>query len=82
MESSVETAVSGIVLGSVGLLKGWGNALVNRVSSQEGKLEQAIEHFCSCSFVIVSNCGDLLVHLCLPNFISVPRLAKTMTKAI
>ena len=52
MESSVETAVSGTVLGSVGQLRAWGNVLVNRVSSQEGELEEATEHFCSCSFVI------------------------------
>lgn len=78
----MDTSVSRIVLGSVGLLRGLGNVLGSRVRSQEGELEQATEHFCGCSSLIVSNCSDLLVHFCLPNFMPVPRLAKTMTKPI
>ena len=71
MEGSVETSVSRIVLGSVGLLRGLGNVLGSRVRSQEAELEQATEHFCGCSSLIVSNCSDLLLHFCLPNFMPV-----------
>lgn len=44
MESSVETAISRIVDGSVGLLVGLRQLLASRASSQEDELAQAGNH--------------------------------------